>query len=316
MSLVSLGQSTGDLSSLDAETEAANQASNVLGEGATSEDRTEETGPMEVRENDVKEGEPQSEEGGNIRALINEEKALPDRSASGLRLELDIENRPAEAPEARSPWHPLKGPLKPAPGRDENEDDLFHDASDMMHSGPELETGLIKSSGHIETEATEVSLETPLNAVSNVNQVENAAFPTGQATQGKGYGDTPKDSNQKSALPNESSFEEIPESSMDGNTTQRPSSLVLQDENMTNVDLTPSEHAIGKPTLRQLAEMKEFDKSPSLEDTTSTLPEERLAAWLPSTETRRIIDAVTRGNSVDRARLTCPSVVLEASLVC
>eukprot|EP00795_Rhopilema_esculentum_P007846 gene7846-13724_t len=314
MSLVSLGQSTGDLSSLDAEAEAADQSSNVLGEGAVSEDRTEETGALEVRESDAKEGGPQPEEGGNIGALINEEKAQPERSASGLRLELDIENRLPEASEARSPWHPLKDPLKPAPVHDENEDDLFHDASDLMHSGPELETGLLKSSGHIESEATEVSLETPLNAVSNINQVESAAFPTVQATQGKEYGDSPKDSNQKSALQNESSFEEIPESSMDDTATQRPSSLVLQDENMTNVDLTPSEHAIGKPTLRQLAEMKEFDKSPSLEDTKSTLPEERLAAWLPSTETRRIMDAVTRGNSVDRARLTCPSVVLEASL--
>ncbi len=98
--------------------------------------------------------------------------------------------------------------------------------------------------------------------------------------------------------------------------TERPKTLhVPAEDGLLSVDLCPSENAIGKPTLRQLAEMKEFDTSPSLEDSKSILPEARFAAWQPSPETKLLIDAVKRGNVIDKTNLTYPSVLLDTSMV-
>ena len=311
MSLVSLTQSTGDLSSLD---ESSEQLENEKALG--------EEGMVEKKTADIsREGVPQQ---GDKEEINPGRENNEDKRGSDLSLDLKVTNdvQQDRLPGALSPWHPLKPDLNVSISSRE-EDDLFLDASgtpnaEMQSQIPERN---VQSQTHTDTmhkeelfveegnlQAKQQPSDSSLHDAIPSNSIDVMKINVAQSE--------PPDSSAKVETQN-SVFEEISEAVVEVHTPGRPSNLDLeQDYSMTSVDLTTSDHELGKPTLRQLAEMKEFDKSPSLEDTNGVLPEERLAAWLPSVETRHVIDAVNRGVPADRNCLTFPSVLLETCLVC
>ena len=319
MSLVSLGQSTGDLSSLDAESSEPTET--VKGPG---EDEGIAKNAVTVGEMGTKLHE--SETTAQIREELLENS--DDKNKSNLVLDLNLvsEATPDRALDATSPWHPLKPELNPVDDGEEDEENLFQDASDVIQTESDSQIPKIKSGS--KTQADEIHEEVLLTAepdsqsglgldvnvqselASDANQ-QSGAKPNSSDDVLKRKSDAVKEPEAQS------SFEEITDTVIEEESFKRPSSLeVEQKTTMTSVDLSPGDHAIRKPTLRQLAEMQEFDKSPTLEDTNSALPEARLSAWLPSFETRQIIEAINRGMSAEKANLTYPSVLLETSLVC
>lgn len=307
LSLVSLGQSTGDLSSLDAEN-SENGGNEKGGDENVEEEMKIES--ETVGENIISEDlltlkllEPGNE--------VTEVRDDIGESKMNLNLDLSLVSGEVQSglKDAKSPWHPLKPEFGKTEANDEEKEDEFQDASDVVQS--EMESEVTKTKLGNKTQDDEIHDE--------VLFASNPDFPTKPESAVNLSKPNVSGSETDSVFNRElqTSFEEIPEPVIEDETFHRPSSLdVGEQEEMTDVDLTPGDHAIGKPTLRQLAEMKEFDKSPSLEDKNSSLPEIRLAAWLPSTQTKEIIESINRGVTIDKTFLTYPAVLLETSLVC
>lgn len=306
MSLVSLTQSTGDLSSLDESTE---QTEGEKGPG--------EEGEMKKNIAEISEGKaPQIEHERNVETGVG---YIENQSATKLVLDLNLAPAPPEEglPGVASPWHPLK-PVFDVENHEGN--DLFLDASDTIQTGTDSHISESESTNKGQTDdmhkedllAGERDLQSGLKPNISLQSDVNQSISTNTNLIPNDSSDSLiKTENEKD------NFEEIPDAVIEDKSSSRPSNLDLgQTASMISVDLAPVDNALGKPTLRQLAEMKEFDKSPSLEDTNSKLPESRLAAWLPSLETRHLIDAANRGVSADRTHLTNPSVLLETALVC
>jgi len=309
MSLVSLTQSTGDLSSLD---ESVDQ---VGLEKDLEVDETLEQSGMEIKDKV---------------ATKDKDKPIVDNGADLIEnqarenLVLDVGTRNNETGDGlskdrfpqgglSSPWHPLK-PDVIATVEGNQEEDLFLDTSDLIQTKKDSRIPETKSGNEIQTDETRLVKEGDLQSESSSSvNLQSDVDPSISVS----MTNTSRISNEKSVIKveTENSFEEIPETVVEESTSMRPSSLDVEEVNSINsADLSPHDFAVGKPTLRQLAEMKEFDRSPSLEDTNSALPEARLAAWLPSEETRLVIEAVNRGVSADRNQLANPSVLLETSL--
>ncbi len=317
MSLVSLGQSTGDLSSLDGEAAVADQGVQVtVGQ--------QEPVQSVVDIDELSSGIP--DEQGDKSPTVKEPSTSPDET------------------EALS-WHPLQetnASLVTEKPDDEENEPIFQDASDVVVHETSTET-----KPNLLTEPIEVNISLDNDLVDNeltsgttlTNDVlseetigtENLTLdPTkDHKEQISGFVETQKINTVSELKSDKTTHYERPDS--DGATPgfkevlatddtlfpERPATLnVPSDKGLSSVDLSPSEHAIGKPTLRQLAEMKEFDTSPSLEDSKSVLSEARLAAWQPSVETSHLIEATRRGNVIDKTHLTYPSVLLETSMVC
>ena len=334
MSLVSLGQSTGDLSTLDADQN--NQIETGKGVENDSEVRDSQgnkDGPSQLAQGirDVKPGA----EGMDEDVITQEGQNI---SNLGLDLSRNADRQQLEKTDATSPWHPLKDPFKSTSSKesdDDSEDNLFQDASDVLQSTANLgldNKGLenavrevsLDDTGELESRV-EVALNAELGSETNPDSspskeivpmsLESNADPVSSSNAIPRYTEDPT---IKSQLPSNGNLEEIEEAKIGDIpiVPERPHSLDVQfSDTMTHIDLSPGEHAIRKPTLRQLAEMKEFDKSPSLEDVKGALPEARCAAWLPSLETKQLLDGVNRGNVIEKSHLTYPSVLLETSLV-
>ena len=246
--------------------------------------------------------------------------------------------------DATSPWHPLKDPFKSTLKKDsdeESEDNLFQDASDVIQSDANLgldskgSENLVREISLDDTTELGLRVEVALNAEldsevtsgrSPIKEIvpvslESNSNPTMKPESVSSSNAVPRyteDPKVHSELQSNGNLEEIEEAKVGdiGVVSERPQRLDVQSSDvMTHIDLSPGEHAIRKPTLRQLAEIKEFDKSPSLEDTKGALPEGVFAAWLPSLGTRQLLDVVNRGNAIDKSHLTYPSVLLETSLV-
>lgn len=303
MSLVSLGQSTGDLTTLDTE----NEEEAVTEKEADTRKELEAVNNAignEEKENEMVEGEKECEEGKEMQNNLNLDldfRLADDKMQSGIA-------------EVTSPWHPLKAKFGQIGGNDDKgKDDMFEDAADVIRAEKDSEIKMKKSGSKKDEHQEEVLLTNNPDIRSAHKSMEN---PIESNDLLKSRDSPSRTSDSLNELDTQAGFEQIAEPVMKEETSKRPSTLeVGQRDEMTNVDLAPGDHAIGKPTLRQLAEMKEFDKSPSLEDTNSSLQEARLAAWLPSEDTRHLIEAVSRGLSVDSNYLTYPSVLLETSLV-
>ena len=308
MSLVSLTQSTGDLSSLDDNTEQTEMEKGLGEDGVMKKDIAEIS----------EEVASQAEQEENVDTRVG---FIENQSRSDLVLDLNLTPAPPQEglPGAASPWHPLK-PDFDVENHEEN--DLFLDASDTIQTGSD--SRISKSEATIKSQADDKQSEDLLPGVGDLqsglksNIILQSDVNPSISTNVMNTNLIPKDSSDSliEAEAEKDNFEEIPDTVIEGKSSNRPSNLDLgQTASMTSVDLAPVDNALGKPTLRQLAEMKEFDKSPSLEDTNSKLPESRLAAWLPSQETKHFIDAINRGVTADRAHLTNPSVLLETALV-
>ena len=340
MSLVSLGQSTGDLSTLDADQNSQMET----GKGVEND--------SEVRDSQgIKEGPSQLAQGyrddkSGAEGMDEDLITQKGKNVSNLGLDLirNADRQQLGKTDAASPWHPLKDPFKSALSKesdDDSEDNLFQDASDVLQSTANLgldNKGLENAVREISLDDTaelesrvEVALNAELDSETNSDSspskeivpvsLESDANPKVDSDPVSTSDAIPRyteNSTIKSQLPSNGNLEEIEEAKIGDIATvpERPHSLDVQfSDTMTHIDLSPGEHAIRKPTLRQLAEMKEFDKSPSLEDVKGALPEARFAAWLPSLETKQLLDAVNRGSMIEKSHLTYPSVLLETSLV-
>eukprot|EP00794_Sanderia_malayensis_P004779 gene4779-5406_t len=339
MSLVSLGQSTGDLSSLDGEAvNAAEQGIQVSGpengqQGTAENSAIDNVAPV----SEVCIGAPEVGE------------TFKDEDDSGEMPTVDEPSNIAGDDVGPIAWHPLqetasKGHSNVEVGdhADVDDEDEFQDAcehsSDVECSTEDVQVNINDS----ELDLGEVKPPSPPPGINRLVDLVNGASENKPAKVSENHLpessivdteqlsdpavdapaiDDKNNSEFESALPGRnpddgrSDFKELlvePEGTV---SPDRPENLsIAADNGLSKVDLSPSDHAIGKPTLRQLAEMKVFDTSPSLEEKKSVLSEARLTAWQPSLETRTLIEAVRRGNVIDKTRLTYPSVLLETSM--
>ena len=310
MSLVSLTQSTGDLSSLDESNDQVGAEKDLEVDETLEQIGVEMSDKVATKHTD----EP---------IVDNEADLFENQARDNLVLDVSIRNNQTgdglsedRLPQdgLPSPWHPLK-PDVSVTVENRQEEDLFLDVSDTMQKTMDSPIPETRSGNEIQTDETRLGKERDLQFESAPSVcLQSDAEPSSSVS----LTNANRISNEKSVIKveTESSFEEIPETVVKENTSVRPSSLDVEEvSSIKSADLSPHDFTVGKPTLRQLAEMKEFDRSPSLEDTHSALPESRVAAWLPSEETKLLIEATNRGVSVDKSQLTNPSVLLENSLV-
>lgn len=339
MSLVSLGQSTGDLSTLDADQNSQTEVvKGVENDSEVRDSHGNKKGPGQLAQGIEDAVKPGAEN------MDDDVTAQEGQNVSILGLDLSNADQLLEKTDITSPWHPLKHPFKSTLNNesdDDSEDNPFQDASDVLQSSTNLgldNKGLENAIREISLDDTaelesrvEVALNAELDSETNSGKsptkdimtvsLESGANPKVDSETISTFNVTPRhaeDPKIKSDVQSNGDLEEIEEAKIGdiAVVSERPPSLDVQfNDAMTHIDLSPGEHPIRKPTLRQLAEIKEFDKSPSLEDAKGALPEARFAAWLPSLETRQLLDDVNRGNAIEQSHLTYPSVLLETSLV-